>query len=78
MDPNACLRLIEGARAKSTRACLDACQDLAEWLARGGFEPDWDAYPKGRQRFRHWQTPTRVGKDTRLPPEHDPFHRRPS
>jgi len=60
MDPNATLELIEEqlASAKLARAqgdmavwaaeiedAREAREDLHEWLAKGGFEPEWTAYP---------------------------------
>ena len=40
MDPNETLRLIvEAARAGDKDAYVQACDDLAEWLERGGFRP---------------------------------------
>lgn len=50
MDPNACLRRIADADTRSE--VTDACRDLAGWIARGGFEPDWSAYPAGTRRYR--------------------------
>jgi hypothetical protein len=29
---------------------------LREWIARGGFAPNWPAYPAGAASFKHWQT----------------------
>lgn len=50
MDPNATLRLIADADFESPET-WNAARDLARWLRRGGFEPDWDACPEGRRRF---------------------------
>lgn len=53
MDPNATLREINDA--DRYRRSREFCQYLASWLASGGFQPDWDAYPLGTKRFRRWQ-----------------------
>ncbi|HEY6117461.1 MAG TPA: hypothetical protein VI172_16025 [Candidatus Dormibacteraeota bacterium] len=50
MDPNATLRRIEDADTR--REQREACEDLRTWLARGGFHPDWDAYPKATAFYR--------------------------
>lgn len=66
MDPTACLRRIEDADTRNERR--DACQDLQGWLSGGGFEPDWDAYPKGARIFRQWRSDKRA---TSYRAEHD-------
>ncbi len=50
MDPNACLRRINDATSRSERN--EACDDLRTWIARGGFQPDWTAYPKATAYYR--------------------------
>jgi hypothetical protein len=58
MDPNATLRMIEDA-PRLDAACREAMATLHGWIAGGGFEPDWAAYPKGTKRYRriyHGQT----------------------
>jgi hypothetical protein len=49
MDPNATLRYIDHFIAcGDTGVEVDyACQDLYDWLAKGGFKPDWDKYELG-------------------------------
>jgi hypothetical protein len=49
MDPNATLRMIdEFIEARSTSNEVDeSVENLREWLAKGGFEPDWKRYPLG-------------------------------
>jgi hypothetical protein len=46
MDPSACLRrIIEASKSRETRMEYEeACEDLAAWLAGGGFKP---AIPEG-------------------------------
>lgn len=53
MDPDACLRRIADATDRRERS--DACEDLFQWLKRGGFEPAWDNYPKGLRRYAAWR-----------------------
>lgn len=51
MDPNTCLERIADLLRRSAHdddagEALDvACQDLYDWLARGGFAPDWTRFP---------------------------------
>lgn len=61
MDPNALMRLIEGALCPlSTGDLYGYCSDLLRWLVRGGFAPEWNAYPRatkylqGRIDFRRF------------------------
>lgn len=47
MDPNACLETI--ARALETKAYSRAKEYreyLIEWIAKGGFQPDWSKHPR--------------------------------
>lgn len=59
MDPNACLALIEECLAAASIArsngddsrlpsqtAREARENLHEWLAKGGFEPDWTTHIK--------------------------------
>lgn len=40
MDPDACLlRILEAFRAQDRNEAIEAMEDLAEWLRRGGFMP---------------------------------------
>lgn len=54
MDPDACLeRFASAVLEGDVEEAFDARVDLAEWIARGGFEPAWTAtWP--RQRFYAW------------------------
>ena len=55
MDPNATLAQIWDAfNAGLTVQVHWACETLAGWLNRGGFEPDWDAHPEADWLFRIW------------------------
>lgn len=52
MDPNANLR----AQASTNNAAYlrELRNALADWLASGGFAPDWTAYPQAAKRFKTW------------------------
>lgn len=39
MDPNACVLRIVGALPGNVDEFIEACTDLATWIARGGFAP---------------------------------------
>jgi len=52
MDPNVTLGLIETAQSKSARD--SACQDLHDWMSRGGFAPYWHNRPKATRLFLEW------------------------
>jgi hypothetical protein len=40
MDPNACLaRIIEASKGTDRTEYACACEELADWLRRGGFKP---------------------------------------
>jgi len=42
MDPNATVqRLLEAIDDHDLEAAREAADDLSNWLARGGFAPDW-------------------------------------
>lgn len=50
MDPNTTLKWIEeGLRAGESVG--DHVGDLACWLDRGGFAPDWQQHPKAARAF---------------------------
>ena len=51
MDPNAALRMIEEADRVNAET-REVMRGLHQWLARGGFQPDWSAYPTGTRRYR--------------------------
>lgn len=55
MDPNAALRAIDKADRVDAET-REVMQGLREWLARGGFAPDWRMYPKGTRRYKQWST----------------------
>lgn len=62
MDPNACLDRIanllrrsagHSAEAREAGEDLDfACQDLFDWIAKGGFEPDWSRHESAASYYR--------------------------
>ena len=40
MDPEACVqRILSAIKRKKPDEAVDACEDLAEWLFKGGFSP---------------------------------------
>lgn len=49
MDPNKTLQDIDSflARHQVGDEVDDMCQDLFDWIKRGGFEPSWSLYPLG-------------------------------
>jgi len=54
MDPNATLEILENNRSLAeadSAARIGAVRDLARWLNRGGFEPEWKKYPSGTAYF---------------------------
>ena len=59
MDPDAALRTIDEADRVDAEV-REAMAGLHGWLSRGGFAPDWDAYPTGTRRYRK-----AYGKSTR-------------
>jgi len=54
MDPNATLKLIDDfLTARRTGEQVDIwCQDLWDWLKKGGFEPNWAQYELGASYYR--------------------------
>jgi len=53
MDPNATLRALAEALEDGDEFGQREYQYiLASWIARGGFAPDWDAYPEAARFFR--------------------------
>ena len=53
MDPNATLRDLQAALDEGDEFGQQEYQHiLASWIARGGFAPDWDAYPEAARFFR--------------------------
>lgn len=51
MDPDAALRAIDEADRVDAET-REVMAGLHGWLSRGGFAPDWDAYPTGARRYR--------------------------
>ena len=51
MDPDAALRMIEDA-GRVDAETREVMRGLHQWLSRGGFQPDWNAYPTGTRRYR--------------------------
>ena len=51
MDPDAALRMIDDADRVDAET-REVMRGLHSWLSRGGFAPDWDAYPTGTRRYR--------------------------
>lgn len=62
MDPNANLALIDSfLRLRMTGEEVDEMVDnLAGWLATGGFAPDWERYPLGTSYFNTRQAQARA------------------
>lgn len=67
MDPNANLAEQSTLLGASSRYDLNRRRELREaldeWLARGGFAPDWTAYPTASKLFRKWQANRRKFQD---------------
>lgn len=62
MDPNTTLRDIEDEiqmQAPPSSVVYKMCDDLREWLNKGGFEPNWDKYPIGSAFYRGLYHPKR-------------------
>ncbi len=55
MDPNATLELIaQYLDSGELDSACEACEDLREWIHKGGFEPDFWKYPIAhRQYMKH-------------------------
>lgn len=46
MDPNATLKaLADAIQDDSLPDAFEAISALKDWLVKGGFDPDWPAYP---------------------------------
>ena len=54
MDPNETLRLIHNfiTKAKTGDEVDVWCQDLWDWVQKGGFEPDWTKYSMGTSYYQ--------------------------
>lgn len=65
MDPNANLKEqgeLIGKKKYADKARLQELREaLAEWLNRGGFAPDWSAYPRTAKWYSRWQERYRPG-----------------
>ena len=54
MDPNVTLRWIsEALERKSYSRAREFRGYLTDWLSRGGFAPDWSAYPRAARYCGH-------------------------
>ena len=53
MDPDATLKQIDDfLLLRKTGAIVDVwVEELATWLNKGGFDPDWDRYPLATSYF---------------------------
>lgn len=56
MDPNA--NLAEQAECTNPTRLRELRQALLQWMHRGGFEPDWGAYPEATADFNAWRIAT--------------------
>lgn len=59
MDPNANLQqqqllINETPRQDADGELYQLRHDLSAWMRRGGFQPNWDAYPEATKEFRLW------------------------
>jgi len=54
MDPSATLKMINDFLTdRETGEEVDEwCENLAEWLDKGGFPPNWENYPLGTSYFK--------------------------
>jgi hypothetical protein len=59
MDPNANLMeqntLLDASSNLDKQRRSELRRALDWWLAQGGFQPDWKAYPVASKEFRKWQ-----------------------
>jgi hypothetical protein len=64
MDPNATLAEIDAfLKARQHGAIVDRwCEYLFDWLAKGGFEPDWSKYETGTGYYRCREIHIRKGE----------------
>lgn len=67
MDPNANLQeqgtLLDATSASDKRRRSELRRALQEWIARGGFAPNWSAHPAATTAFRKWQRDARKFAD---------------
>ena len=58
MDPNANLaaqgRLLDASSTYDKRRRAELRRALQGWIANGGFQPDWKAYPAATKAYRKW------------------------
>lgn len=59
MDPNANLAeqnsLLDTTIPRELRRRAELRRALQEWIAGGGFEPDWKKYPAATKAYRAWR-----------------------
>lgn len=59
MDPNANLaeqeRLLDSQERHDRRRLSELRHALEDWLAGGGFAPDWNKYPDASKAFKKWR-----------------------
>lgn len=61
MDPTACLERLQDAHLSDDKEeTIAACQDLMDWINKGGANPDWERFPIGATFFRAWK---RIGQN---------------
>jgi len=67
MDPNKTLKMIDDflCARKSGDEVDQWCRDLIKWIAKGGFEPDWNKYKLGTSYYK-----CRVISERRRPDVH--------
>jgi len=52
MDPNATIALIASTSSLAAYDMREHIDNLRTWISRGGFHPDWSAYPVGEARYQ--------------------------
>ena len=64
MDPNATLRMIDEflTKRQSGDEVDEWCEHIYDWIDRGGFAPDWEAYPLGASYYRCREISIRKGE----------------
>ena len=58
MDPNVTLRELDTLICPAgplSDEFLELAQALSGWLRNGGFEPNWDDYPRGTKLWKLWK-----------------------
>jgi len=52
MDPNKALaNIAAGLQRDESAEVSESCRALREWLRKGGFAPEWSAFPQAAQHF---------------------------